>query len=190
MAETQHSVRIVKTFPYRGNPVQEFSNRYYFDGGAPADSNAWHALFDGITLLEKSLFFSNVHIISAFGFAPGSDVAVASSTYNLAGTLAVTVQVLTPGDCASVLRMATTKRSTKNHPVYVFSYFHSALMDGGGSGPDTLSAIQKTAIENYGNSWLNGIVIGGRTYKRTTPDGHATTGRIVNQFIGHRDFPA
>jgi len=44
-------------------------------------------------------------------------------------------------------------------------------------------------MELYGQHWLDGITVGGRTYKRTTPDGHATTGRIVDPFIGHRDFP-
>jgi hypothetical protein len=85
--------------------------------------------------------------------------------------------------------MATTKLSTKNHPVYVYSYFHEALYLGSSSDADTLHASQKTAIETYGDAWKNGITVGARVYKRTTPDGHATTGRFVEPFISHRDFP-
>jgi hypothetical protein len=85
--------------------------------------------------------------------------------------------------------MATTKRSTKNHVVYVFSYFHGCRFDPTAGDPDTLWSSQKTVIDTYMNAWLNGITVGARTYKRTTPDGHLTTGRLTDQFIGHRDFP-
>ena len=85
--------------------------------------------------------------------------------------------------------MATTKKSTKNHPVYVASYFHPGHTDSASGNPDNLFAAQKTAIEAYADSWKNGLSIGGRTYIRTTPDGHLTTGRVVSAFVGHRDFP-
>jgi hypothetical protein len=189
MATTQYSIRVVKTFPYRGDPVKQFSNRYYFDGGAPADSTAWHDLMDAVVAAEKAIYLSAVHIVDAFGYGPTSDVAVASKSYTQAGTLTASGASNTPGDCASVLRMATTKMSVKNHPVYVFSYFHEALYLGSSSDADTLHASQKTAIETYGSAWLAGITVGARTYKRTTPDGHATTGRFVDGFITHRDFP-
>jgi hypothetical protein len=84
--------------------------------------------------------------------------------------------------------MATTKRSTKNHPVYVFSYFHRVLNAAATTGVDDLYGPQKTAYETYGDAWLNGITVGARTYKRTTPDGHATTGRFVEPLVSHRDF--
>jgi len=84
--------------------------------------------------------------------------------------------------------MATTKRSTKNHPVYVFSYYHHACKSNGDGTGDQLDATQKTAVEAIGTVWFNGMSIGPRTYKRTTPDGHLTTGRVVDPYIGHRDF--
>ncbi len=189
MATTQSSIRTVKSFPYRGGGAKLFSNRYYFDGAAPADSNAWHDLMDAVTTLEKALWYADVTITEAFGYNAGSEVSVASKAYALQGTGAFAgTGSYVPGDCAAVLRMATTKRSTKNHTVYVFSYYHGAFRITNGDR-DTLLGLQKTAIEAYGNSWLNGIVVGGRTYKRTTPDGHATTGRAVDTYIGHRDFP-
>lgn len=189
MAETQYSIRVVKQFEYRGDVNKQFSNRYHFDGGEPADSAAWKDLMDGIVLIEKSIYSLNTHIVSVVGYAPGSEVPVHTETYSTAGTLSSSGAIAAPGDCALVLRQATTKRTSKNHVVYCFSYFHNVLLSTSvGTGDDPLAA-QKTAVENYGNDWLTGIVIGARTYKRTTPDGHPVTGNHVLDWISHRDFP-
>lgn len=173
---------------YRGNTNQQWSNRYYFNGASPGDADAWHGLMDAWVAIERATYNGGVIVDAAMGYAPGSDVAVASKSYSLAGTGSFGGSYV-PGDCAAVLRQATTKLSTKNHRVYCFSYFHHCERAGGDTTGDVLATGQKTAIETYGTVLLNGLTTGGRTYKRTTPDGALVTGAQCDQYIGHRDFP-
>lgn len=182
------SVKIVKTFDFRGSP-REFSNRYHFNGGTPAANADWDALFDAIVLQEKTLWESYVEITEAVGYAAGSDLPVHSKTYTLTGTATITDGVRAPGEVAALVRYATTARSVRNHPIYLFNYYHAAK----GSTAltmDELNAAQKTAIQNYANAWVTGFSDGTVTHHRCGPQGHVATAAIVNQYLRHRDFPA
>jgi hypothetical protein len=184
VATTQHSVKIVKSFTFRG-AAKEFTNRYYFDGALPSD---WPALFDAVTAAEKAIHGNFITIIGAHGYGPSSEVALANATYSLSGTLALTGASRTPGECAAIVRLATTKMSVKNHVVYVMSYYHGACYATAGGDADALLTGQFNAINTYAAAWQTGITVGARTYKRTTPDGHLTTGHATQAVIGHRDF--
>jgi hypothetical protein len=188
MAASQYRVKIVKEFTYRG-ATKQFSNSYYFNGGAPADDTEWDAIFDAVVTAEKAIYLSTTVIVAAHGYGPTSDVALANKAYTTAGTGGFTGNSRVPGDCAAVLRQATTKMSTKNHVVYVFSYFHSVFNATSPGDGDTLLAAQKTAITNYAAAWRTGLTAGSRTIKRTTPTGELVTGELVDPYIGHRDFP-
>lgn len=186
MAVTKPSVRIIKSFDYRGS-ARQWSNRYFFSGGIPADNAAWDLLFDALVAAERGNYPSVVTVTDAHGYLAPSDVAVASKAYSFAGTLGGS-GVRTPGDCAAVLRQATTKRSTKNHPVYCFSYFHCAMRSA--ASQDVLDSTQVSALSAFGNMWVAGITASGLgfTAKRCTPDGALVTGALAEPFVGHRDF--
>jgi hypothetical protein len=180
-------VKVVKTMTYRGL-LRRWSNRYHFNGGLPATTGAWNNLFDAITTAEKALYTSEQTIVQALGYAAGSDVPVASKTYSLAGTFSTT-DALAPGDAAALLRYATTARTPKNHPVYLFNYFHGAHMSAGDSTHNTLSAGQATAIGGFATSWISGFSDGTTSYVRAGPNGATATGSLVETYITHRDFP-
>lgn len=181
------SVKVIKTFPYRGG-TKAFSNRYHFNGGTPADDTHWHTLFDAIVLSEKGNYTSDVTITECVGYAAGSDVPVSSKSYSTAGVGTWGSAPLAPGDSAILLRYATTARSSKNHPVYLFNYFHGVYTNGVGS-PDIPNATMKSQIDSYGGAWISGFSDGANTYVRAGPNGATATGHQVETYITHRDFP-
>ena len=184
------SIEIIKTIGYEGGS-RNFSNRYHFNGGTPADGTHWTTLATNVIAAEKLIFAADVTIIGAKGFAAGSDVPIFEETVSVVGTLAASGASGAPGDCAVLLRYSTAARSTKNHPVYLFNYFHGAIDYDSGSGhPEgTLYIPQKTAVETYADAWIAGFSDGTNTYNRAGPNGAAATSRLVDQWIRHRDFP-
>ena len=182
------SVRVIKEFPYRGT-TQRFSSRYHFNGGTPANNAAWDALFDAIVAEEKKVYLpAYVTIVECIGYPAGSNVGARLKTYTQAGTGAWANTYPQAGDVAALLRWSTLGRSSRNHPIYLFSFFHGVSANAN-NAVDTLVAGQKTALETYGTAWLTGFSDGSNTYTRASPNGLSATARKVDAYMTHRDFP-
>jgi hypothetical protein len=87
------------------------------------------------------------------------------------------------------VRYSTTARSAKNHPIYLFNYYHGIGSDGS-AGVDVLDASQKAALETYATAWMAGFSDGTITAVRAGPNGATATSRLVLPEVRHRDFPA
>jgi hypothetical protein len=186
------SVRIVKSFMYRG-AIRNFSNRYAIGVNVPPDDAHWTTLCDNITAAEKLIFnapgVGGATILEAVGYAPGSEVPVFSKNYTLAGAANFITATQTAGDVAALIRYSTPDRSSKNHPVYCFNYYHAMCALAGSTGGDSLNAAQRTALQTYAANWISGFSDGVTTFHRSRPTGDLCTGYVVPAMFTHRDLP-
>jgi len=180
------SLKITKEFQYEG-ATRRFTNRYHFNGGTPASSGDWTTFADLVVADEAEIYTSEVTIIQADGYAAGSDVPVFTKAYTTAGVGSFFAGAACPGDCAAVERYSTTAKTSKNHPVYLFNYFHGVKGDGAGS-IDDVNPAQKTAYDEYGTDWIAGYSDGTNTYVRAGPNGATAISRLTHPFVRHRDF--
>lgn len=184
---TQISVQIRKSMPYRGNTVV-WSNRWFFDKTAlPSDSDK-DAIVTTIFNQEQIQYSPRVTFLDGIWRAVGSEVPVHTSPLSGSGSMVVTSMSPCPGDCAAVLRFSTTQRTSKNHPIYLFKYFHDVYYVTG-ANVDTMDNVQEGRILALGNMFVSGITQGGITYKGAGPRGAVAQGASVSPLISHRDFP-
>lgn len=181
------SVKVTKSFAYQG-VTKLWSNRYHFNGGTPADTTHWNTFFDAVVAAEKAIFNTRVTIVRCDGYAAGSDVPAATKTYAQAGTWAFSPIIPQDGEVAALARWSTTARTSKNHPIYLFSYWHAVESQGTGT-PDQLNGGQKTAMTTYATAWVSGFSDGTNTYVRAGPNGATGVSPIVETYMTVHTFP-
>jgi hypothetical protein len=180
------SIKIVKKISWKGG-IQEWSNRYHFDGGAPADLTKWTTFADAVVAAERHCFKSWIPFAEAVGYGAGSDVPVFSKLYAVSGDATTPAGDVQAPEVAALVRYATAKRSSKNHPVYLFNYYHGVYTTSA-TNPDWLENNQKGLFDTYASAWIAGFSDGSVTHHRCGPDSTLATTRLTEPYVTHRDF--
>jgi hypothetical protein len=182
------SVRIVKQTPYKGG-TKQWSNRYHFSGGTPADLSHWTTFVNAVWTAEKAALSDDTSGVEAICYAAGSDLPLHTITISGSGSIAAGGSVASsPLEVSALLRWSTDQRTSKNHPIYLFSYIRAAYRQVD-LGREHLATSQRTALGTYGSAWVTGFSDGTTTYHRAGPNGAVGLGQLVNLYVTHRDFP-
>lgn len=184
---TRASVKIVKHFSYEGG-TKAWSNRYFVTGDDPSDAQ-FVAIVSAIKTLEANCFTSVVSYDEAVGYHAGSELPVWSETLSGSGGLTpATGRVRCPGDCVGIVRFSTDARTTKNHPVYLFKYYHGVYAQQS-SQPDNIGDDFYAAYDALGAGLVTGVSDGSTTRHICGPRGAVAIGHTVQSYVRHRDFP-
>lgn len=183
------SVKIVRHTAYKGG-TRQWSNRYHFASGVPADLTHWTTLVSAIVTAEKLGMGDRTVYEEAVCYDAGSDLPL--HTISLSGTGANSGgggAVNVPLQTAALLRWSTDQRTSKNHPIYLFNYWHDCKI-ASGSDTELLDSTYKSAVTTFAAAWVTGFSDGANTYHRAGPNGAVALGDLVGTYATHRDFPS
>lgn len=181
------SLKITKQSKWRGDLTHEWSNRYHFTGGTPVDNTHWETLRTAVVNAEKAIFTSGIKITDVQGYEAGSDLSVFGWTGSTTCTNASSGNPMM-GEICALCRWKTAARTTFNHPIYLFKYWHG--VNGLTSDDNLLDTTQKTAMETYAAAWVTGFSDGTNTLRLCGPNGASGSSPTVDQYLRTHSFPA
>lgn len=187
-APTRVGVKVVWSSPYRGG-TKVWSQLWHFDG-----PTTWsgQSQFDTFAIaLEGQLLGllpSDTTLVEMVGYNAGSFVPVFTHSFALAGTSSASSGVVTPLEAAALVRFTTTQRSSKNHPIYLFKWFH-AVRAGGSGAAETLDSGLKGNINSNMGTIIGGLSDGTQNRFYCGPFGAVAQTRLVETYVHMREFP-
>ncbi len=184
---SQAGVKLSFTFSWQGS-TKGWSQLYHFTQGSWQDQGHFNALSDNLWNTIKTFIPARNTLVSTTAYNPGSFLPVYTKAYGSAGTYTDTTNPQAPGEACCLVRFTTTQRTSKNHPIYLFKWFHG-MQTNGLTAPDVLrSGIQTTAQGNI-NTLVAGLSDGTLTRFYCGPFGAVGQAGTVNTNLHIREFP-
>lgn len=184
---TQAGMKMLFSFSWRGT-TKNWSQLYHFNQGAWQDQGHFNALSDAWWNLMKGAIPARNTLVSTTAYNPGSFLPVYTKTYGSAGTYTDTTNPQATGEACMLFRFLTDQRTSKNHPIYLFKWFHGMQTDGATS-PDTLRAGIASTAAGVVTDMLAGASDGTLTRHYCGPFGAVAQSGSVNPKLHIREFP-
>lgn len=183
----QAGIKFEYSFSWRGN-TRTWSQLYHLTQGSWQDQTHFNAASDALWNIIKVVTCARVTLVSTVGYNPGSFLPVYSKSYGAAGTYTDTANPQAAGEMCMLWRFTTTQRTTKNHPIYLFKWFHGTQSEGATS-PDTLRAGIYSTAGGQITSLVAGVSDGTLTRKYCGPFGAVAQAGTCNTLLHAREFP-
>ncbi len=180
-------MKITYSFSWRSG-TRTWSQLWHWNGPSWASqaqfdtftTNFWNDIKTGIP--------ARVTAVSTTAYNAGSFLPVYTHSLAAAGTYTDTTNPQAPGEACMLWRFTTDARTTKNHPIYLFKWFHGMQTDGL-TAPDTLRAGIQSTNASHLATILAGISDGTNTRFYTGPFGAVAQTGTVNTLLHMREFP-
>jgi len=184
---------IVKSFVYRGDATEEFSNTYHFKNPPPGDDSSWTVVLNDVLNKEVTIFPAWVSFVRAYGYDSDDPKAhhVFFHDWTVPGPPPAGVLLETgnrmAGDQAACVRWKTARLNSRGKPIYLRKYLHGGFVDPTIS--DNLAASYVTALTAYADQATGVNAIHGglrsRTHDETVADG-APIGFVTTRTLKRR----
>lgn len=185
---TRVGVKVNYHFSWRGS-TKPWSQLYHFDGPTSwSDQTHFDTFCTNLWNSIKVAIPARVTADTMTGYNAGSFLPVFTHSVAANGGYSDTTNPQAPGEACMLWRFTTDQRTTKNHPIYLFKWFHGMQTDGATS-PDTLRAgIHSTAAGSV-SDLLAGYSDGTNTRKYCGPRGAVAQSGTCMTLLHMREFP-
>lgn len=183
---TRVGAKLRFTSPYRGG-VKEWSQLWHFTG-ADWTLTTFNNLTDALIAQLQGLLPPDTTIVGRVGYNPGSSVPVFDEGLALAGTSTATGSDRAPLEACALVRFGTTARSIKNHPIYLFKWFHAVYVVDPANAEKLLTGLRSNMQSNM-TTILAGLSDGTTTRDYCGPFGAVAQDRLVEEYVHMREFP-
>jgi hypothetical protein len=180
----------VKATPWRGEAEELWSNSYHFSGTTPGTATDWTTLATAVFLSEGKFMYigsPRTHLVHAYGYNPGSDIANYSGDFTAGGTATGIAPVggassiyegpEQPLQICALLRWECGISAHTGKPRYLIKYIHD--VPGNGSNPDSIGTIDSTGTAALA-SFTNGTLPDGAVL--CAPDGTIASPGIIKPY--------